>query len=214
MMAKSIVAASALALAAWAQAGKPIVLDPSKPEEVVATLDGKPVTAAEYQELLVSLDAKMRETTKNSGEEALRLVGWMRRMAAEAEKRGVHDNPVVKKQIELARLQLLSNAAVQERETEDPVTPFEQNAYYTKNINQYSAVMLKMIQLPFANETEELQAKRRAEEAHAKLKAGAGFVEMVKLYSKHEPSRAKDGDFDEIRMSDQVPQSIKDVSLA
>ena len=212
-MAKSIVAASALALAAWAQAGKPIVLDPSKPEEVVATLDGKPVTAAEYQELLVSLDAKMRETTKNSGEEALRLVGWMRRMAAEAEKRGVHDNPVVKKQIELARLQLLSNAAVQERETEDPVTPFEQNAYYTKNINQYSAVMLKMIQLPFANETEELQAKRRAEEAHAKLKAGAGFVEMVKLYSKHEPSRAKDGDFDEIRMSDQVPQSIKDVSF-
>ena len=87
--------------------------------------------------------------------------GWPA-VIAEAEKRGIHETPVVKKQIELARLQLLSNATVQEREAEDAVMAFEQSAYYTKNLDQYSAVMLKMIQLPFANETEELQAKRRA----------------------------------------------------
>ena len=210
---RAFAAYALLVTAAWAQAGKPIEIDPSKPQEVIATVDGNPVTSAEYQEMLIAFDAKMRETIKNSGEETLRLIGYLRRMAAEAEKRGLHESPVVKKQIELARLQLLSNATVQEREAEDPVTPFEQNAYYTKNIDQFSAVMLKMIQLPFANETEELQAKRRAEEIHGKLKAGAAFVEMVKQYSKHEPSKAKDGDFDEIRMSDQVPQSIKDASF-
>lgn len=212
-MGKSLVAAGLLAVSAWAQSGKPIEIDPAKPLEVIATVDGKPVTATEYQELLIAFDAKMRETIKNSGEETLRMVGWLRRMAAEAEKRGIHETPVVKKQIELARLQLLSNATVQEREAEDAVMAFEQSAYYSKNLDQYSAVMLKMIQLPFANETEELQAKRRAEEIHGKLKAGAPFVEMVKQYSKHEPSKAKDGDFDEIRLADQVPQSIKDAAF-
>jgi peptidyl-prolyl cis-trans isomerase C len=209
-MGKNLVTAGLLAAVAFAQAGKPIEIDPSKPQEVIATVDGQPITAGEYQELLMGLDAKMREATKNSGAETLRAIGWLRRMASEAEKRGLHETPLVKHQIELARMQLLSNATIQERELEDAVTPFEQSAYYNKNINLFSAVTVKLIQLPFANETEELQVKRRAGELFAKLKSGAPFVEMVKQYSKHEPSKAKDGDFDDIRMSDQVPQSIKD----
>lgn len=63
---------------------------------------------------------------------------------------------------------------------------------------------MKLIYLPFSTETEELQAKRRAEDLHKKLKAGADFVALVKEFSKDEPSREKDGDYGEVRMGDQI----------
>ena len=113
----------------------------------------------------------------------------------------------------MARIQLLSNALIQQHEQEEVVTPFEQRGYYTANQNMYSGVKVKLIYIPFTSETEELQAKRKMEEIHKKLQGGASFVAMVKEYSKHEESREKDGDYGEVRMADQVPQIVKDVAF-
>jgi hypothetical protein len=42
-----------------------IEIDPSKPREVVAKLDGQSITAEEFQQLYVAMDAKAKEATKN-----------------------------------------------------------------------------------------------------------------------------------------------------
>ena len=192
-----------------------IEIDPAKPREVVAKLDGQPVTAEEFQQLYVAMDAKAKEDTRNDAREILRYVGWLRRMGAEAEKRGLHLKNPLKLQLEMTRIQLLSNAIIQQHEVDEVVTPFEQRGYYTANISNYSGVKLKIVYLPFATETEELQAKRRAEEIHKKLKAGADFVAMVKEFSKDEASREKDGDFGEVRMNDaQLPQPVKEIAYS
>ena len=68
--------------------GRMIEIDPAKPRETVATLDGKPVTAEEFQQLIVAMDPKAKEAARNDATEMLRYVGFLRRMGAEAEKRG------------------------------------------------------------------------------------------------------------------------------
>ncbi len=214
-----LAAAIFIAAAASAQPVRPpdtrqIEIDPSRPREVVANLDGKDITAEEFQQLIVAMDPKTKEAAKNNAAEMLRLVGWLRRLGAEAEKRGLHTQSPLKLQLEMARIQLLSNAVIQQHEIDEVVTPFEQRGYYQSNQNAYSGVKVKLIYLPFTNETEELQAKRKMEDIHKKLTAGAGFVASVKEFSKHEESREKDGDYGEIRMADQIPQVVKDVVFA
>ncbi len=190
-----------------------IEIDPSRPREVVATLDGKDITAEEFQQLIVAMDPKAKEVARNSAPEMLRYVGWLRRMGVEAEKRGLPAQSPMKLQLEMARIQLLANALIQQHEIEEVVTPFEQRGYYQANLAAYSGVNVKLIYLSFANETEELQAKRKMEEVHKKLQGGAPFVALVKEYSKHEESREKDGDYGEIRLADQIPQIVKDVTF-
>ncbi|MBL8239916.1 MAG: peptidylprolyl isomerase [Bryobacterales bacterium] len=195
------------------QDGRQIEIDPSRPREIVAKLDGQDITAEEFQQLIIAMDPKAKEAARNNAAEMLRYVGWLRRMGAEAEKRGLPSRNPLMLQLEMARIQLLSNALIQQHEVEEVVTPFEQQGYYTANKNMYSGVKVKLIYLPFTTETEELQAKRKMEEIHKKLVAGADFVATVKEFSKHEESREKDGDYGEVRMADQVPQVVKDVAF-
>ena len=145
--------------------GRMIELDPAKPRDVVATVDGKPVTAEEFQQLIVAMDPKAKEAARNDATEMLRYVGFLRRMGAEAEKRGLHNQNPLKLQLEMARIQLLSNALIQQHEVEEVVTPFEQRGYYQSNQSAYAGVKLKLIYFSFSTATEELQAKRKAEEA-------------------------------------------------
>jgi peptidyl-prolyl cis-trans isomerase C len=194
--------------------GTIIELESDNPNQIVAKLDGRPVTALEFQNLLVAMDPKARDAARNSAEEILRYVGWLRRMGAEAEKRGLADRNPLKMQLELNRSQLLSNAMLQHHELEEIVTPFEQRGYYQANLARYSAVNVKLIYLPFSTPTEELQAKKRAEELHARLKKGAAFTALVKEFSRHDESREKDGDYGEVKMTDQIPQIVKDTALA
>jgi len=194
--------------------GRTIELDPARPKEVVAVVDGVSITAEEFQQLTVALDPKTREATRNNAVEVLRYYGWLRHMGQEAEKRGLPSDQLLRLQLEMARIQLLSNAVIQQHELDDVVTPFEQRGHYQSNQSLYTGVKLKLIYLPFTNETEELQVKRRMEEIHKKLKAGANFVALVKEHSKDQESREKDGDYGEVRMGDQIPQTVKDVAFA
>lgn len=190
--------------------GRQIQIDPSRPREVVAKLDGQDVTAEEFQQLIIALDPKAKEAARNNATEMLRYVGFLRRMGAEAEKRGLAAKNPLKLQLEMARIQLLSNALIQQHEVEEVVTPFEQRGYFQANQQAYTSVKVKLIYVPFTNETEELQAKRKMEEVYRKLQGGADFVALVKEYSKHEQSREADGDYGEVRMTDQIPQAVKD----
>jgi peptidyl-prolyl cis-trans isomerase C len=190
-----------------------IQIDPGNPGQIVAKLDGQDITAAEFQHLVVAMDQKAKEAARNNAAEMLRYVGWLRRMGAEAEKLGLPSRNPLQLQLEMARIQLLSNAIIQQHELDEVVTPFEQRGYYQSNQNAFTGVKVKLIYLPFSTETEELQAKRKMEDIHKKLQAGAKFVAMVKEFSKHEESRAADGDYGEIRMADSIPDAVKDLAF-
>lgn len=186
-----------------------IVIDPDKPNEVIAIVDGKPFTQMELQMLLVTMTTAQRDAVRSNPVEALRMYGWLKKMANLAEKEGLDKESPFQQRIEMNRLTILSEAMIQRQEQNDVLPPETLKGYYERMKDQFSTAKLKLIYLPFVNATEELQAKKKADDLYAKLKAGADFVALVKEHSKDQTSREKDGDYPPVKRSDDIPESVK-----
>lgn len=193
---------------------KKLVFDPDKPDAVLATVDGTVITNRKFQEILVTLPEKARDNLRANPLEVLRMYGWMQRLSREAEKRGIDKQSPYAQQLEMNRLNVLSQAMMQTFEFENLVQENEISEFYAKNQDRYTTANVKLIYLPYSSATEEAQAKKRGDELFAKLKAGAKFVDLVKEFSKDETSKAKDGDYGPIRRSDQIPDSVKSTIFA
>lgn len=186
-----------------------IVIDPDKPNEVIATVDGKVFTQMDLQLLLVTMSKAQQDAVRSNPVEALRMYGWLKKMAGMAEKIGLDKESPYAQRIEMNRLTLLSEAMISRHEQDDVLPPETLKGYYERMKDQFSTANLKLIYLSFSNETEELQAKKKGEELHAKLKAGADFVALVKEHSKDQTSRDKDGDYTPVKRSEDIPENVK-----
>ncbi len=186
-----------------------ILIDPDKPTEVIAMVDGKAFTQMDLQLLLVTMSKAQQDSVKSNPVEALRMYGWLKKMAAMAEKAGLDKESPYAQRLEMNRLTLLSEAMIQRHEQDDILPPETLKGYYERMKDQFSSANLKLIYLSFSNETEELQAKKKGEELHAKLKAGADFVALVKEHSKDQTSKDKDGDYTPVKRSDDAPENVK-----
>ncbi len=186
-----------------------IVIDPDKPTELIATVDGQPFTQMDLQLLLITMSKAQQDAVRSNPVEALRMYGWLKKMAKMAEKIGLDKESPYAQRIEMNRLTLLSEAMIQRHEQDDILPPETLKGYYERMKDQFSSANLKLIYLSFSNETEELQAKKKGEEVHAKLRAGADFVALVKEYSKDQTSKEKDGDYTPVKRSDDIPENVK-----
>jgi peptidyl-prolyl cis-trans isomerase C len=186
-----------------------IVIDPDKPDQVIATVDGKPFTQLDLQYLLVTMSKQQQDAVKSNPVEALRMYGWLKKMAALAEKENLDKESPYAQRIEMGRLTILSEAIIQRKEQQDVLPTETLKGYYERMKDQFSSANLKLIYLSFSNETEELQAKKKAGELHGKLKAGADFVALVKEFSKDQTTREKNGDYPPVKRSDDIPDNVK-----
>jgi parvulin-like peptidyl-prolyl isomerase len=71
---------------------------------------------------------------------------------------------------------------------------------YEANREKYKQIRVKAIRVPFA--PDEKQAKAKADRLVAQARRGADFVKLVRENSDDEASRAKDGEFGVVRLSD------------
>jgi parvulin-like peptidyl-prolyl isomerase len=186
-----------------------IVIDPDKPNEVIATVDGQPYTQMELQLLLVTMSKTQQDAVRSNPVEALRMHGWLKKMAKLAEKEGLDKESPYQQRIEMNRLTVLSEAIIQRQEQNDVLPPEMLKGYYERMKDQFSTAKLKLIYLSFTNATEELQSKQKADELYGKLKAGADFVALVKEHSKDQATREKDGDYPPVKRSDDIPENVK-----
>jgi len=186
-----------------------IVIDADKPNEVIATVDGKVFTQMDLQLLLVTMSKAQQDAVRSNPVEALRMYGWLKKMAVLAENAGLDKESPYAQRIEMNRLTMLSEAIISRHEQDDVLPPETLKGYYERMKDQFSTANLKLIYLSFSNETEELQAKKKGEELHAKLKAGADFVALVKEHSKDQTSKDKDGDYPPVKRSDDIPENVK-----
>ena len=186
-----------------------IVIDPDKPNEVIATVDGQPYTQMDLQLLLVTMSKTQQDAVRSNPVEALRMHGWLKKMAKLAEKEGLDKESPYQQRIEMNRLTVLSEAIIQRQEQNDVLPPEMLKGYYERMKDQFSTAKLKLIYLSFTNATEELQSKKKADELYGKLKAGADFVALVKEHSKDQATREKDGDYPPVKRSDDIPENVK-----
>lgn len=224
-MTGSLVLALAAALSAstllMGQTAPPAVDPERENSTVVAVVDGQPLTLGEVRAFLNAMPPQSRTTALQNPEEFLRQYALMGKLTQVAETNRLSEETPYKEQLEYHRRMVLSTAGINLVSQQVSVTDAETRSYYEAHKNDFTEVRVKVIYLPFLNTTPsagetrtsltESEALALAQKLVGDLRGGADFVEMVKQHSKDEASKAKDGDFATLKMTDSIPQAVKDV---
>ena len=172
---------------------------PGQPEsdlnEVVATIDGTPVTVAEFQDRInkQSPYVRARYTSLEQKKEFLDNMVRFEVLAAEAKKRGYDKDSEVLRAMKQGMIQRLLKEEFETRVKPEDITEAEMKKFYDEHLSDY-------------NKPEEVRAtaivvkdKAKAQKvaAEAKLPANAdakAFRDLVTKYSEDEDTKARGGD--------------------
>lgn len=219
-----------LSTSLWAQAP---ATDPA--QKVVATVAGKDITAADVNKMLSTFDPQMIQTYQRNPQDMLSRYYLVVHLAEEAEKGKLLDKSPYKEQFESLKLQLLSNARVNEENNSFPIAAEAIDAYYKQHAAQYEQAKIKVIYIPYAGQvptssTDEAAAKELLRAAQAKrleadarkladdivkqLRGGADFAKLAEQYSEDPSSKVSGGDFGVIKATSDYPSEFKGAVFA
>jgi peptidyl-prolyl cis-trans isomerase C len=215
---------------------------PLPDETVIATADGKPITAGEIRALLKTGNPQVNAMFKQSPDQFLASLAQMRYFVAEAEKAHLAEQSPWKEQLEDLRNRINVNAEINRvRETYN-VPEKDIKDYYDHNQDRYTQAWIKVIVLGFCpsapkskgTSVEEMKkaiqdqlahdncsSKRSEQEAHdeaasivGRIRGGEDFVKYVKQYSEDDDSKATDGDFGLVTHDNSFRPEIKTAVFA
>jgi hypothetical protein len=222
-----LVAASAAVICAQS----PITKLP--PDTVVATSDGKPITAGEIRTLLEVGDPQTINQAKTSPAQFLTTYFVMRYLAAQAADRHLADQSPLKEELAYINARFLAGAMVNQIRESYSVPEQAINDFYAQNKARYEMARIKVIVIGFcptvpitgdieaaakaAQAASGCKSKRTEEQAHdiavgivGRIRGGEDFVKMVARYSEDADSKATEGDFGLITREGAFKQEIKD----
>ena len=187
-----------------------------KADAVVATLDGKPITAGELQTLLRLSGPQAAQGFQNNPETYLRQLALMRYLSSEAEKAKLGEKSPYRDQIEFNRQLVLFSAQAQHYFDNLVVSAEEQKQFYETNKDRYREVHVKAIYVAFSKvavtadkkSLTEDQARTKAAGLVKQIRSGADFVKRVKENSDDRSSAAKDGDYGVVKKTDKIDEAI------
>jgi parvulin-like peptidyl-prolyl isomerase len=192
---------------------------PKLPDDAVLAEfdDGVKFTVADFKRYYATLPPAQQQAALLDRAAFLQQYGVMRKLAQMAEKEKIAEQSPYKEAIENYRMQTLSQAMVQEQFSRITVQPEEIAKFYEKNKVKYSQVKVKALYIAFADGESDggkkaltdQQAEAKAKKLLADARGGADFVKLIKENSDDETSRAKDGDFDTLRQTDNIPDAFR-----
>ena len=191
-----------------------------KPTTVIATVDGRKITYGEIEGYLNALGPERKASALASPRELIQQYAFQMKLVELAEKEKLDQVSPYKETLEVSRRALLTEAAINDKNLHLVVTAEDQKKFYEANKDRYNEVKLQEIYLPFTSDAvakenpkkyrNEAQAKALALKIRAEAKTNADFVRLVKQYSEDEPSKARNGEYGTLKMSDaNVPEEIK-----
>jgi len=190
------------------------------PSAVVAVVDGKSLTLGEIRTFIGAMPQQGQAAALQNPEEFIRQFALMGKLTNLAEENKLGEEQPYKAQLEYYRRLVLSNAGVNMVSQEVDVKEAEMRSYFEANKNNFAEVRVKVIYIPFLNTPQrdgvatkslsEPDARALAEKLVKDIRGGVDFVAMVKEHSRDEGSKAKDGDFATLKMTDPIPKEVKD----
>lgn len=228
-MKSKLLCASLVSAALWAQIPPTTTAPPAAaaitPDTVVATVDGKKITAGEVRKLVQALPPQNQQHFANDPKEFLRQRVLLDKLSKMAEASKLDQQTPFKERLEYQRQLILSQAEVEHQYETLAAPEPEWKAYYDKNKSMFAEAKLRVIYIPFnarpnaagadsAKPLTEAEAKTQADAALAEIRKGLDFAEAVKKYSKDPVSAAKGGDFGMVKRSAQIPPEIKEAIFA
>ena len=201
----------------WAQFG-PTPQSTTNPE--IAVVDGHSVTVNDVRQMLDSAPPQVISTFKENPQMAIQIYFTLKYLGVEGDKAKLAEESPLKEQLEMLRAQALTQAMIQHERDGYRVTEDMIKSFYEGNKSRYEQAKVKIIYVAFKpgmadhtpcktaeecakeafekahakNERSEGEAKKRAEDIAAQLKAGAKFEDLVEKYSDDEGSKKAGGD--------------------
>ncbi len=125
-------------LAVWPLAGA------VTPDTVVATVNGKKMTAGEIERILTGAPPEMQQRLRSDRREFLRQYALVRLLAEQAEQDGLAERSPYKEQLAWNRMQVLMQAAISETnrrfKAEDPATADEKTMQWLEGLRESATV--------------------------------------------------------------------------
>lgn len=174
------------------------------PDTVVATIAGKPYTAADVERIVQSFPKNQRANFVRAPKQFLEEWAQMQAIVEAGEQRKIAERSPYKEQLEelerqqqLFRKQILSQGELNERANAIPVTTDQMKARYDRDLAKYRQARVKLIYIPYsatASGNTEQQAREKAALIAKQARGGTDFTALVKEHSEDPASAAKGGD--------------------
>src|SRR6185436_1017977 len=187
----------------------------AEPSDVVARVDGKPITLSEVQERINALDPYSK-ARYSSPEQRKRFLGNLVRfevLAREAEKRGYDRDPDVQRALKNQMIQVFLRKELDDKLKNEPITDAEVAKYYQdheRDFRQPEQVRVSQILV----KDRALADKVAAEARRLPRQDDKGFRALVQQHSLDEDSKALGGDltfFD--RQNTELPRPLVEAAF-
>ena len=148
-----------------------------------------------------------------------------RYMADEAEKANLDKRAPWKDTIEFQRMQILSQAEVNDYKDKVQISVEDQEKEYKENPDRFKQAKVRVIHLSFSATPDkpgpdgkkmlsEAEAKAKIDELRKQILAGGDFGKLARDNSDDKSSAAKDGDFGTIKHNSPYPDPVKKAVFA
>ena len=210
---KSLAAALLCLHALSAQALPPM---PKLPDDtpIAEFDDGTKFTMGDFKKVYSVLSPAQQQMAMRDRMQFLQQWAFMRKLAHMAEEEKLAEKTPYKEAIEQYRLQILSEAKINDAINQVVIAPDEIVKSYENNKSKFSQVKVKALYIAFGDSLNESQAEAKAKKLLADARGGADFVKLIHENSDDETSRAKDGDFDTLRQTDNIPDAFRTAVFA
>lgn len=194
-------------------------------DQVVVTIEGKAWKKSEMEAMIRSLGPTQIKNYYADKKAFLEQLGLFIKLAEMAEKDGLAEQDIHKYRLMFSRWQYLSTAELNAQRIRDKASDEDYRKYYEDHKQDFARAKPRVLYLAFDNSgaagpdgkkvrTEE-QAKALAEQVVKQLQNGADFAKLVAEYSDDADSKAKGGEYPEIKPNDNsVPANVKSALFA
>jgi parvulin-like peptidyl-prolyl isomerase len=167
-----------------------------KPDTVVATMNGKRITAAEFQEMTAVMPAEVRATAMRDPENFFKQYAHFRKIFEIAEKEHFAEQSPTKERLAEMQRQWIVNARVDQVREGQKISPEEQKAYYDNHEADYKATKVQILAIGFGPKIRsEEEARTKAIGLVQQLRIGADFATLARKYSEDPSTRDAGGEY-------------------
>jgi hypothetical protein len=191
----------------------------AEPDRVVATIDGKPITAKQAAEMLKGFSPEQRKQYEANLPNLIQSLYMQQRLADEASKLNLDQQSPWKERLVLSRQTLLAQAYLSHLSDAAPVD--DPQKYYDTHPDEFDLLKLSGIFVTFAPPgtpapssgeppKTDAQALDKATEIEKKLKAGGDFSAIARTDNDNQQVASKGGELGSYSMGDpQMPPVLR-----
>ncbi|HZS52862.1 MAG TPA: peptidylprolyl isomerase [Bryobacteraceae bacterium] len=188
-----------------------------EPNKVVATIDGKQITAQQAVDLINSISPQDRQRNESNLPLLVEQLYTQEQLAADAANAKLDQQAPYKQQLEFMRHQILAQAYLAKL-IQDPAATAQAKQYYDAHAADFDQVKVSGIVVAFnppgtpannsATARTEADAQAKAMDLEKKIKAGGDFSAIARTDSDQQQTATKGGDMGTFVMAD-MPPDIK-----